>query len=178
MKPGNGNPAAPQHTLKILIRDIDEPFFYEVPESEKNRVQGFLNSRTESEEGKSGMGFIVFETMDRQLHVAVAIRYLQLIHFLWDPSIHAGERLEPVRDETMSIYLNGRTKPFEASVDDPVEAAQIVTGLDSEPGFFGMFHSFEDVDGEPVCVRIDQIMLLEISSNVVRDGIEKLTKQG
>lgn len=176
MKPGNGNPATPQYRLKIFIQSIAEPFFYEVAESEMERVKAFFAKQKETRPHSSKKRFIVFETIDQQLHVLIAAPYVQFVHFLWDPSIAEIQLPVILREGNLTMYLNGRNEPFDSSFDDPVEALQLVAGLDSEQGFFGTFHLFDDVDGECVCVRIDQIMLLEISSDVVREGMEKIAK--
>lgn len=173
MKPGNGNPAALQHTLKILMQGIERPFFYDVPEAEKNRIEAFLESLPED---ASQSRFIVFGALDQQLQVAVSLHYLQLIHFLWDPAVHVTEEPQLKRDGNVRVYLHRRAEPLEVTVDDPAEAVQLVTGLDSQPGFFGTFHTFEDVDAEPLSVRVGQIMLLEISSDIVQEGFEELKK--
>ncbi len=170
----NGGRRAFKHFLKFVVSGITAPFVYEVIESESKRIRDYLNIPTDDKSPSIDTEFVVFDTADSLLSIAVAIRHIDVVHFLEEPADHSPMDPLPEREDEALIYLQGQDEPYPISFDDPRQAAELISGLDSQPYYFDAFYSIVDDDGEMLSLNVAHIKLVEIEAEVVHEGQELL----
>jgi hypothetical protein len=157
--------------IRFSLAGIKESFFYELLESEKERVRRYFRQLGNAVQVKD---FIGFETSDRTKEVLVRGRDVRTMKFTALPKRTKPRKKSERHVGNVTIFTRGREKPFVGTIWDASDAALLMTGLDSEPGAFDRFWTYRNVHGEPVSVRVSDIVLAEIDSAILNEGLRTI----
>jgi hypothetical protein len=108
-------------------------------------------------------------TVPRGREVAVRIRSIELINFLWEPGPAAGA-FESAESGDMVIHFENRKEPYRCSPARPDEAYLLFCSL--EDGCFedDPFLSFTDSDEELVAFDARKVVYIEAPSRLIDAG--------
>ncbi|MBU0558189.1 MAG: hypothetical protein KJ799_18690 [Bacteroidetes bacterium] len=181
-----------KYTLVLFMRDKENPFVYEISAAEKERFNNISDLSISEGPEKS---FFCFETTNG-LQVAVSISHIQFAHNLYDPDIEkiltklysennggGSISLSLLNNKTninesypllenVHIYIENRKEILKCGIDDPIEAFNIITYLDTYPDFDERFLNFVDIDGENVMVNPEDLLILELPSEIYEEGFK------
>lgn len=161
-----------KYSIVLLMKNIEEPFVYDVPSEEIERFKGFLSDSHKEE--FSNRKFFCFDTNTNK-SVAVSVANIQLVHFLWEKALEEKpSEYEDDEPPQISIYLRERAKCYTGSFDEFGEASVFFTMLDGWDLHQEKFYSFIDVDGEQITVKFKEIVLIEFNKALLEDGFEEL----
>lgn len=168
----NGNGDVLKYIVKLLLKNFEEPFIYELASEEIDRLKDFLPNIHQKEVKR----FFCFESMNN-INVAVSIPDVQLVHFLWEKASHQNiEDEEVYRESSVSFYFRHKAVPYTSDFDENADAALLFSMLDSFDDEIGFF-SFIDIDGEQVSFRLNELTLVEFDSKVLNSGFDELNAE-
>jgi len=166
----NGNGDFLKYFINILIKNEDELISYEVASEEVDRFKDMLADAHK----KDIKRFVCFDTVTN-MSIAVSIRDIQLVHFLWEKaSTNKLECEDFYMENAVNFYFRNQPRPYSSHFDEYGDAAFLYTLLDSlEFDEFG-FYSFVDIDGEQVSLRLDELTLVEFNSKILNEGFDEI----
>ncbi len=158
-------------SLVFHIAGCDQPHRYEVSEAEFHRARDVL--QTPKAQPSETPRFFCFETLTG-LWVAVSLKDVELIHYLWDPVKHRLTDPDDDYDEqlpdALKLHFRGNPEPFECGVDTPDELFALTILLDGDFEGDDPFLVFPDGSGEDVAVNVTYLVLAEARLDEVNEG--------
>ncbi|HOV88025.1 MAG TPA: hypothetical protein PLM79_16840 [Syntrophobacteraceae bacterium] len=160
-----------RYFVKFHFEGREEPVIYEVGKATTEQISNNLEGTPEL--------FCWFPTV-RGREVAVNLRAIDLVHFLWEPvaGTSTKEEGESIEDDLdIVIYFRNRKEPFISGAAYPVEVSFIFDSLQ-----LGGFHEdpflwFSDEDDELVVIDARKLLCIEAPSEMIREGQEEMNKE-
>ncbi len=117
-----------KYYVKFLIRNIQEPFIYEIGVEEVERLKDRLSQIPEHEPDQISPKLFCINTIDK-LTVALSVADLQLAHFLWEKDsvqdIPQEIEYDELEREDIHFYFRNRQRAYPASVAEAGRAASL-----------------------------------------------------
>jgi hypothetical protein len=168
------------YCIKLLVRNIDEPFLYEVGAEEIDRLKERLSLIEESEPDQILPKLFSFSTVNK-LTVLVSVDDIQLAHFLWEknpqPPIDEGFDEDDPDREDIHYYFRSKPHKYVQTVDEAPCAASLYFQLELGTFDESEFHPLVDADGEEVFVHLRDIVLVEFRTKILDEGFDELKKE-
>lgn len=164
----NGNPAEQQHTLILRLYGIDDELYYVLTSSEREKVEGVLRGRSESEK-RSEVAEYFKVTSDRQdLTAVVALDAVQSAVFLLDGAAPPLLALCEDRMFNTRIYMRRSNQHKDCSIADRAVAEGLINGFTDDSLNLDQFATFTSVEGEVVWLRRTEVLALEFLTSFLR----------
>lgn len=154
--------------ITLHLPQSGETFVYEMKRAELRRVRRYFNELVKRGTGKD---FIVFETADRQVTVAARGR---AVRFAEVPNYAGALPSTGPFPFSMKVHMRDNPDPLYVVIHEPSDAAWFVTALDTEPMPLPLFWPAENVHGELVTLASPDIVLAEVSSEIVDAGLREM----
>ena len=169
-----------KYYLKLLIRNIHEPFIYEVGVEEVERLKHRLSLIPEKDPKQIVPKLFCINTVNK-LTLAISVDDIQLAHFLWEKDLQQdnGQEIDDDDLDRLDIHFYFRNIPhkYAASVSEAVSTASLYFQLELGTFDESEFSSFLDIDGEEVSIRLSDIVLVEFKTAVLDEGFRELNKE-
>ena len=150
------------HSLKLLLRSIEQPLILNVIEEECDRLKSVLATLTIDE---SSIAFFNLSTLDGKLY-SINLRYLQAVNYLWEPSPLALDRIR--YEGAIEVHLMNRESPVETYTETPSEVYDFFCGLELDSGL--SFLGFTDNDGELLYFQCNEIIYAMTPEHIYKEG--------
>ena len=157
------------HSLKLLLKDIEQPLILQVNEEECERLKSILGRL--SLDGSS-IKFFNFSTLDGRFY-SINLKYLQAVNYLWDASPLALDRTR--YEGSINIYLLNRQLAVETYTESPIEIYDFFCGLESDNGL--SFLGFTDNDGELLSFQCNEIIYALTPEHIYEEGESKVNQE-
>lgn len=157
-----------RYHLKFLLKNLTEPFLFEVDEETWERLRHLLAIYEDIE---SPIPFFCFSTVDGY-QIGISIKDIQMMHFLWEHNLEdigdlsakefflSADPDEEDKRAQVRIYFRGREQSFESYSSDPERLG--VAWLQFEllvQENLNAFISFPDEDDEVVSFQARHVLL-------------------
>jgi transcriptional regulator with XRE-family HTH domain len=158
--------------FEIQLRGFDKTFRYLVDRKDAERIAEILDADCDFD-------FIAFDSVGRSVYVSTKdIQYVQVLHevtTLFPGVKYGGGELRPSYSD-LHLYFRGRATPM--SIDafgmDEEEAENAFARLDGASDYANEFIAFEDDDGDLVCTRASELVLIEVPQAELLEEMEEL----
>jgi len=183
-----------KYTLCFYLKARENPFIYEVDESERNRFSALKNIELNKEEHKHNI-FFSFDTKNG-MSVAVSLKYLQYAYSLFDPDY---EKLFPQyykdikekeiqnistdkqpednsnsTDDSVKLIFIYKSEVVKIEIDEPEYAFMLMNSIDNYPDFDEKLVSIFDIDGEEVLINPEELLLIELPKELYDEGFKQI----
>jgi hypothetical protein len=132
-------------------------FTYEVSKTTYDRLREAVED--------DDIGNITFQAYRPSQQVVVNSRFVQLVHFLWQPKTELDNPLG--RQTTIDLYFAGRRKPMQLVADDPEEVFDLLLSMETE-GFVRC--SIVDADGQEAVLDLRKLVCAELPLGLAQAG--------
>lgn len=153
--------------LKFFLKNISEIKVYKVLENEQERLNVILQNRTE----RDNTSFFYFDTIDG-LSVCISIRDIQAVQMLFDVGISDISTNNQNFNKELYLILRDWNTEFSIDIEDPKEISDLIFNLDSASEDDKNFLSIMDCDGEVNLFNINEIVYIEVGTNIYNEGLE------
>jgi hypothetical protein len=161
---------AKQHYLRFLIRDESDDLIFPVRETESDRLSSIL----ESIDGyKARLNFFWFDTVDGQ-SVIVNLGDVQAVRCLWEFANGPADLLR--NEEPVLIKLRGLNEPIEDIPEEGEGLYDLFTNLEMSVDA-SAFHSFIDMDGEPLILSAKEVVWIIAPTHILEDGRKTIARK-
>ncbi len=159
----------------FYLEGITRRFEYEVSKGTYDRVREALEDED--------IGNITFEAYRPAEQIVVNSRFVQLVHFLWQPKNRGDESpgaagpaksagpgesdVTPRRGDTIDLYFTGREEPIRLDADDPEEVFDLVLAMETEA--FSRC-SIVDAGGEEAVLDLRRLVCAELPLGLAQQG--------
>ena len=140
---------------------------YKVLEEEQKRLNIILQDRID----KNKTLFFCFDTVDG-LSVCISIKDIQAVQMLLDYGISNISSNNQNFNKDLSLMLRGWNKEFPIEIDNPTEIYDLIFDLDSASDDDNFFLQITDIDGELNLFDINEIVYIEVGTNLFDEGRE------
>jgi hypothetical protein len=156
----------PSRYITIHVPRFEETFIYRVKPGELQRVRRYFKDLTE---GKRAKDFIVFRAVEPPVEVAARGREVVFRESPGSAMLSTGPFPLSLR-----VYMRDRPEPLYSIIHEPSDAAWFVTALDTEPMPIPLFWPATNAHGELITLASPDIILAEVASGIVDDGLREL----
>ena len=161
-------------SVVFYVEGIKRHFEYEVSKGTYDRIREALEDED--------IGNITFEAYRPAEQIVVNSRFVQVVHFLWQPKNGgdeapgsdecaekggASEGGPSERGDTIDLYFTGREEPIRLDADDPEEVFDLVLAMETEA--FSRC-SIVDVDGEEAVLDLRRLVCAELPLGLAQQG--------
>ncbi len=155
--------------LTIYLNGCEAPFRYEVSEAEFTRAKRVFD--TDKAAVAPAIRFFCFDTTEG-LTVAVSLKDVDLIHYLWEPIKHRLQECPEDKElsEEIKLYFRGRAEPFVTFIETPEMLYALSIELDSNIDPNHAFIEFTDEEGEDIAFNTQHLMVFEAPTDQIEEG--------
>jgi hypothetical protein len=153
--------------LKFFLKNTQNIREYKVLEEEQKRLNIILQDRID----KNKTLFFCFDTVDG-LSVCISIKDIQAVQMLLDYGISNISSNNQNFNKDLSLMLRGWNKEFPIEIDNPTEIYDLIFDLDSASDDDNFFLQITDIDGELNLFDINEIVYIEVGTNLFDEGRE------
>lgn len=115
--------------------------------------------------------FFCFDTIDG-LNICISIKDIQAVQMLFDSGISSIPLNNQNFNKDFSLTLRGWDKEFPIEIDDPIEIYNFILDLDFASDDDDFFLQITDIDGESNLFDINEIVYIEVGTNLYNEGKE------